>query len=609
MLKNTRIKRYITAILSLFMLLLFLIANPLWLPEYRAQDAAFQHPGLPHPEIKIIAIDDHTLAEFGQFHLWSRERMAEAINILNRYEYARPSVIGIDILYSEAGIPEVDKALVEAVANAGNVVMASTARLMFDHGGNDPTPTLIRHQLPFPDLIPYVEHGLINAPIDRDGVIRSALLRVITQVPNFPHIHHPEFIVGRVEQQTLYSFPTVIAMQHLNQTIPSTFIRENERMHINYTGMPNDFFEMSFADIFSPYFDPVALEDSIVLIGAYAMGMMDHHLVPIGGNTAMFGVEIHANVIQQILEGAYKQRIPDRLFTTMLILCILVGMALGELLDIRIFLIIILVMGGGYIFAVFRLYDRGFVLPILTPPLILSIAFFYHLTYSYILQARERTRLRSVFKKYIDPQLVDVFINEVGSDLEDFGRRKHISVVFVDIRGFTPMSEYLRDQPETTAKILNEYLDLTSASVFINGGSVDKFIGDATMALFNGFVPLEDHVYQAVKAAWDMMRGASILNASIKEQYGIDIGFGIGVHCGDALVGNLGPSFRKDYTAIGDTVNTAARLESTAKRSQVLISADVYILLKNRIEAESIGMIPLKGKSESLEIFSLTKVK
>ncbi|MCL2227516.1 MAG: adenylate/guanylate cyclase domain-containing protein [Oscillospiraceae bacterium] len=125
------------------------------------------------------------------------------------------------------------------------------------------------------------------------------------------------------------------------------------------------------------------------------------------------------------------------------------------------------------------------------------------------------------------------------------------------------------------------------------------------MVLFNGFVPLEDYIYKAVKAAWDMVSGAAAVNESIRVHYGIDLAFGIGVHCGEAIVGNLGPSFRKDYTAIGDAVNTAARLESNAKESQVLISRDVFDALRGRIEAESVGEIPLKGKSVPLEVFLL----
>ena len=193
---------------------------------------------------------------------------------------------------------------------------------------------------------------------------------------------------------------------------------------------------------------------------------------------------------------------------------------------------------------------------------------------------------------------------EANSD--EVGVKKDIAVLFVDIRGFTKISEALDDNPEQIIQILNEYLKLTSTSVFNNGGSVDKFIGDATMALFNGFVPLDDYVYKAVKAALDIVKDACALNAQLKDKYGVDIGFGMGVNCGKAVVGNLGPSFRKDYTAIGNTVNTAARLESNAKRSQVLISRDVYDIVKDRITCESVGEIPLKGKNIKFEVFSVT---
>ena len=129
------------------------------------------------------------------------------------------------------------------------------------------------------------------------------------------------------------------------------------------------------------------------------------------------------------------------------------------------------------------------------------------------------------------------------------------------------------------------------------------------MALFNGFVAQDDYVYKAVKAAWEMVEGAAAINKSIKDRLGVDIGFGVGVHCGEAIVGNLGPAFRKDYTAIGDAVNVAARLESNAERSSVYLSYDVYDLLKERIEVESIGALQMKGKAEPMEVFKLKGLK
>jgi adenylate cyclase len=285
------------------------------------------------------------------------------------------------------------------------------------------------------------------------------------------------------------------------------------------------------------------------------------------------------------------------------------AMLLGELADIRAALAVYVLGGVGYVYIARLLYDGGIVMSLLYVPVILAVVLVYQLVYGYILSSLEKARLRSTFKKYVDPKLVDKLIESGEADSNAVGVKKHIAVLFVDVRGFTPMSEALRDTPELVVQTLNEYLELTATSVFNNGGSVDKFIGDATMALFNGFVPLEDYVYKAVKAAWDIVQGAARVNEALKEKYGVDVGFGVGVNCGWAIVGNLGPSFRKDYTAIGDTVNTTARLESNAKRSQVLISKAVRDELGGRIEAESIGEIPLKGKSIPLEVFSVTDVK
>ena len=180
-------------------------------------------------------------------------------------------------------------------------------------------------------------------------------------------------------------------------------------------------------------------------------------------------------------------------------------------------------------------------------------------------------------------------------------------MLFVDIRGFTTMSESL--EPEQVVDILNEYLELTSRSIFNNQGTLDKFIGDATMAVFNAPVDLDDYVFKAVCAAYDMRKGAEVLEKKLTEQFGNSVQFGIGVNCGPAIVGNIGSVKRMDYTAIGDTVNTAARLESNAKRGEILISEAVYERIKDRIEAEPVGELSLKGKATKILTYRLVDIK
>ena len=583
------------AVVLILVLVVFPVLAPL---EYRVQDSVFQEPGLIHPDIVIFGIDEHALATFGVWP-WPRHVLAEAINILNTYDDWRPAVIGIDAVFSEYTyfFPEHDHLLAEAVRNAGNVVLASHVLVGLDRDVLTLEPTVLAYLTPISYLRPYVSYGLVNAITDDDGVIRNALLW------------------ERVFGEVVYSFPVVVANKYLSQDEPHPFVRENASMFLRYTGLPGigaftgDFFEMSIADVFADWFDPGWFADMIILIGPYAIGMMDHYPVAIHGGAHMYGVEIHANSIQAILEEAFFLRMTPFATGLLVVLVILVGMMLGEFVDYRIVLAIFVVAGVSYYFAVQVVYTNMYiVMPILTPLAALGIIAAYQTVYEIILQTLEKGKLKSTFKKYVDPKLVDVLVKSGEADSNQVGKKKDIAVVFVDVRGFTPMTESFRDTPELVVETLNEYLNLTSSSVFNNGGSVDKFIGDATMALFNGFVPLDDYVYKAVKASWDMVQGAGAVNNKIKEKYGIDIGFGVGVHCGEAIVGNLGPDFRKDYTAIGDTVNTAARLESNAKRSQVLISRDVYDKLEGRIKAESVGEVPLKGKSVPLELFSLVEV-
>ena len=181
-------------------------------------------------------------------------------------------------------------------------------------------------------------------------------------------------------------------------------------------------------------------------------------------------------------------------------------------------------------------------------------------------------------------------------------------MLFVDIRGFTTMSEQL--EPATVVKILNEYLTLTTDCIRKHHGTLDKFVGDCTMAFWNAPIEQKNPVYLACRAAVDMIEGSKNLRQKIIEEYGREISFGVGVHWGSAVVGNIGSSFRMDYTAIGDTVNTAARLEANAKGGTILISRVVADILGNLADVTSLGnTIKLKGKSKDFEILKLNSLK
>ena len=186
------------------------------------------------------------------------------------------------------------------------------------------------------------------------------------------------------------------------------------------------------------------------------------------------------------------------------------------------------------------------------------------------------------------------------------GRVVNIAVLFVDIRGFTTMSEKLT--PSEVVEILNQYLTLIADCIMRNGGTLDKFIGDAAMAFWGAPLPQEDYVMKAVRAAEDMRQGSDELSKVLMEKYGRTVSFGIGVHVGDAVVGNIGSPQRMDYTAIGDTVNTSARLEANAPARTIFISREVADCLEGRIRVTSLGTsIKLKGKSD-MEILTMDEI-
>ena len=188
------------------------------------------------------------------------------------------------------------------------------------------------------------------------------------------------------------------------------------------------------------------------------------------------------------------------------------------------------------------------------------------------------------------------------------GKTKNIAVLFVDVRGFTAMSEAL--DAETVVEIVNRYLTLTTECIVKNHGTLDKFVGDCTMAVWNAPVEQEDPVYFACKAAMDMIAGSATLGEELMTRFGRDVSFGIGIHYGPAVVGNIGAPKRMDYTAIGDTVNTASRLEANAEGGTILISRAVADALGDRAETISLGdSIKLKGKADGFEVLKLLSLR
>ncbi|MGN0155492.1 MAG: CHASE2 domain-containing protein [Lachnospiraceae bacterium] len=593
------VRDIIESVIVMALVLFLTVTNLFSHLDYMLKDAVYQIPRGVSSQIKIIAIDDKTLEELGPIQTWSREYYADLIHTLNSNPDAKPAVIAFDILFSGYSgdnntISDGDRAFVEAAEESGNVV--AVAQFKYDEKSVINENGLMEYPVdevyyPFEELKDVVTVGYSNVAPDSDGTVRRISLE-------------QEYDGGNMD---IFSKAIYDAYCKNNDVDTGRILTDKYgKAMINYSGKPGDYEHISLVDVLSGKIDARAFTNSIVLVGAYATGMQDNFNVPNGYSSQMFGVEIHANILQSLMDGRFSVNASPAA----------VGVIAGLLAGILHFLFkrcklwqafILLILGIGLQIGVgMVLNNNGMAVSLVYTIVVLILSYIYCLGIKYVLEQIKRKKVINAFKKYVAPEVVEEISKKGDFTIKLGGENRDIAVLFVDIRGFTTMSEVL--EPEQVVAILNNYLNLTTNAIFKNKGTLDKFVGDATMAVFNSPFDLEDYTFKAVCAAKDIVDGASELEEKLMKEFGRSVGFGVGVNCGPAVVGNIGCEFRMDFTAIGDTVNTAARLEANAKRGQVLISDAVYERVKDRIEVEEVGEIPLKGKSKGVFVYSVTEV-
>ncbi len=590
-----KIRDIIEALAVWVIVFLMTITNVISPLDYIMKDALYQKPRGITSKIKIIGIDERTLEALGPIGTWSRQYYADLLEILNYDEAARPSVIGFDIIFSgnidEAG----DKAFADAAKKSGNIVVAS--QLIYEEKAENNADGIKKYPIeaivnPYDGLKEAAICGYTNVSQDSDSTVRRIIME------------------ESYDGQRLNMFSKAVYDVYCEKNnITPNIIRSDKtgRTLINYSGKPGDYECISLIDVLDGKIDKRIFKDSIVLVGAYASGMQDNFNVPNGGNRQMFGVEIHANILQAYMYNRFSVNGNPYMY----------GIIFGFICAVLHFLFkriklwvssILLIFGiAAELIVCVALNKNGTTIRIIYAPVMLIISYVYCLAIGYILERLKQKKVIKAFKKYVAPEVVDEISKKGEFHITLGGENRDIAVLFVDIRGFTTMSEIL--EPEQVVEILNNYLELTTKCIFKNKGTLDKFVGDATMAVFNSPFDLDDYVYRAVCAAWDIVQGGIELEGKLLERFGRSVGFGVGVNCGPAVVGNIGCEFRMDFTAIGDTVNTAARLEANAKKGQVLISDVVYERVKDRILVDDVGAIPLKGKSNEVFVYSVIGLK
>lgn len=606
---------YILAILALTRLLFLLpFFNSL---EFKAQDSLFRFRGnLPiSNNLAIVAIDDASFNALNETWPFPRDYHAKLIENLNK---AGVKQIIFDVEFTENSNPESDNSLAFTAVKYNNVVFAG--KVLYAKKPGEPNQKL----QPIPEitdlLLPW---GCVNMPAESDGFIRQySLFETYDGKPVYSigiaalanlRVHEAnwaDFI--RIQGDKLQGFGKSIPLNKHNKTV------------INYHGPAGTFKHYSYASIIDDstmsmpgyqgyemdeFYEILAsgeLAGKTVLVGATIDELHDKFPTPYGGEWTP-GVEIHANFLEMVNSGKFLATLNPWLYLLMELLVIVLLWLLFKLLKPQISSIaLLLLIGGQYALAFWLFTQFGMQIPIAQTIILLLVTFVASVFSHYLETMKEKRFIRSAFQQYMAPELVSQLLKNPKS-LTYGGSLQEISVLFSDIRSFTTYSE--SHTPQETVNILHEYLTEMVKVIIDNQGILDKFVGDEVMALFGTPVPLPNHALNACKVALQMRERLTEMQAQWQSEGREPFEIGIGINTGQAVVGNLGSQQIFDYTAIGDTINLGARLESINKEydtpKHIIISEFTLEKVKDLVDVNYLDEVKVKGKNKAVKIYEL----
>jgi adenylate cyclase len=396
-------------------------------------------------------------------------------------------------------------------------------------------------------------------------------------------------------------------------------VREQQMMLINYrTPLQNDRGERPFTTYEArhlllsegqiqegekPFVDPAAFKDKIVFVGLTAAGLLDVFQSPHGGSLIP-GIQLHASVTDSVLSHLYiTQAAGWTRVAGVTAIALTVGLMSAALPFAAAGAGAVTLAGawGGLALWTFR---QGLWIDMTAPLLVVAVSMFAGTAYRYFVEGREKRKVKRLFGRYVSKDVYTQLLANPGL-AELGGRRRDMTVLFSDIRGFTAITE--NGDPEDLVAQLNEYFTRMVDIVFRNHGTVDKFVGDMVMALFSAPLDDSDHAEHGVAAAQEMVAALGELNRKWSAEGRAALDIGIGINSGDMIAGNIGSSSIMSYTVIGDNVNLASRLESLNKdyRTRIIISEATRGRLTGRYEIRPLGGVVVKGKTKPVEIFEV----
>ena len=380
---------------------------------------------------------------------------------------------------------------------------------------------------------------------------------------------------------------------------------ESGRLLVNYLGPPRTFPHYSITDILSGKIPAETFRNKIVLVGATAVGIYDLRVTPFSSTYP--GVEIHATVIDNILHHSFLSHSSLTRFIdicTIIIFGLIIGLLIPRLRPISGMLSAFLIIAVFVVINYFLFISFNIWLNLVYPFLSMVVIYLGITIYHYFKEEREKKKIRGAFQYYLTNSVINEMLKDPAK-LKLGGDKKDLTVLFSDIRGFTTISETLT--PEELVTLLNEYLTAMTNQVFQNDGLLDKYMGDAIMAVFGAPLDQPDHARRACLTALAMMRELRRLQEKWKTEGRPAFNIGVGINSGDMVVGNMGSEMRFDYTVMGDMVNLGSRLEGTNKEygTNIILSEFTYEKVKDIMCCRELDGVRVKGKVKPVKIYEL----
>ncbi len=574
------------------------------------QDRLFPAPA-PDPQVTLVAIDARSQRALGVYP-WNNENHAQVINYLASLH---PKVILFDIVLDHLTGPNIeppneptDPPLTKAIKDAGNVVLVCNA-----------------------DTAPRPEFSTVAAAVgdrglavaDHANAVRGMILRPAPDA-TCPQNEsdEPAFMLALRIAQNISAPLTVkdSVATFGGHTIPLV----DGQMLINFSRGTSP--TCSYVDAFNRSCPkPGLITDHIVVVGTklidagdiYGQAVSFPHdpsFCPARRPSCMldsqnYGYRIEGDAIGTVLQDRYLKTQPEiSIQLAALVLGAIVGLIV-YVLSFRAGMLLTAGMLAAYFAGAYLLGQLGYLADPLYAPITIVLAATFSLGARYVLEERERRKVERIFGHYIDPRVArQLAATRSVDELISRGERRDLTVLFMDIRGFTSMSESMRS--DDVLAVIQDYLDEMSKLILKWDGLIDKYVGDEIMAMWNAPLPQKDHALLAIRCAYDLISGAPALQTKLAARGLPAIAWGIGINTGPAVVGNMGSHERLQYTALGDTVNTAARFCSAAPALDVLIGHATYTACADYIAVEELPGLPLKGKSaETFRAFKVTAIR